>query len=85
MNAKEKIEELLEASEDGTITAAQVTEAGLPPRQRASPTTRVPADPGRFSANLTGAAAFSGSCALLFKKWAKVTEKTLLLTGILLY
>ena len=24
MNAKEKIEELLEASEDGTITAAQV-------------------------------------------------------------
>ena len=30
MNAKEKIEELLEASEDGTITAAQVTEAGLP-------------------------------------------------------
>lgn len=27
MNAKEKIEELLEASEDGTITAAQVTEA----------------------------------------------------------
>ena len=29
MNAKEKIEELLEASEDGTITAAQVTEAGL--------------------------------------------------------
>ena len=29
MNAKEKIEELLETSEDGTITAAQVTEAGL--------------------------------------------------------
>ena len=29
MNAKEKIEELLEASEDGSITAAQVTEAGL--------------------------------------------------------
>ena len=29
MNAKKKIEELLEASEDGTITAAQVTEAGL--------------------------------------------------------
>ena len=29
MTAKEKIEELLEASEDGTITAAQVTEAGL--------------------------------------------------------
>ena len=29
MNAKEKIEELLEASEDGTISAAQVTEAGL--------------------------------------------------------
>ena len=29
MNAKEKLEELLEASEDGTITAAQVTEAGL--------------------------------------------------------
>ena len=29
MNAKERIEELLEASEDGTITAAQVTEAGL--------------------------------------------------------
>ena len=29
MNVKEKIEELLEASEDGTITAAQVTEAGL--------------------------------------------------------
>ena len=29
MNAKEKIEELLEASEDGTITAAQVTEDGL--------------------------------------------------------
>lgn len=29
MNAKEKIEELLDASEDGTITAAQVTEAGL--------------------------------------------------------
>ena len=29
MNAKEKIEELLEASEDGTITAAQVTKAGL--------------------------------------------------------
>ena len=29
MNAKEKIEELLKASEDGTITAAQVTEAGL--------------------------------------------------------
>ncbi len=27
MNAKERIEELLEASEDGTITAAQVTEA----------------------------------------------------------
>ena len=26
MNAKKKIEELLEASEDGTITAAQVTE-----------------------------------------------------------
>lgn len=29
MNVKEKIEELLEASEDGTITAAQVMEAGL--------------------------------------------------------
>ena len=29
MNVKEKIEELREASEDGTITAAQVTEAGL--------------------------------------------------------
>ena len=29
MNAKKKIEELLEASEDGTITAAQVMEAGL--------------------------------------------------------
>lgn len=29
MNAKEKIEELMEASEDGTITTAQVTEAGL--------------------------------------------------------
>ena len=29
MNAKEKIEELLEASEDGTITAAQVTKVGL--------------------------------------------------------
>ena len=29
MNAKERIEELLKASEDGTITAAQVTEAGL--------------------------------------------------------
>ena len=29
MNAKKKIEELLEASEDGTITAAQVTEAGV--------------------------------------------------------
>ena len=29
MNAKEKIEELLEASEDGTITAAPVTGAGL--------------------------------------------------------
>ena len=29
MNPKEKIEELLEASKDGTITAAQVTEAGL--------------------------------------------------------
>lgn len=29
MNCKEKIEELLEASRDGTITAAQVTEAGL--------------------------------------------------------
>lgn len=29
MNARDKIEELLEASEDGTITAAQVTEAGL--------------------------------------------------------
>ena len=29
MNAKKKIEELLEASEDGTITAAQVAEAGL--------------------------------------------------------
>ena len=27
MNVKEKIEELREASEDGTITAAQVTEA----------------------------------------------------------
>lgn len=26
MNAKERIKELLEASEDGTITAAQVTE-----------------------------------------------------------
>ena len=29
MNAKEKIEELLESSEDGTITAAQVTESEL--------------------------------------------------------
>ena len=29
MNAKDKIEELLEASEGGTITAAQVTKAGL--------------------------------------------------------
>lgn len=29
MNVKEKIEELLEASEDGTITAAQVTKVGL--------------------------------------------------------
>lgn len=29
MNAKEKFKELLEASEDGTITSAQVTEAGL--------------------------------------------------------
>lgn len=29
MNAKEKIEEMLEESKDGTITAAQVTEAGL--------------------------------------------------------
>ena len=29
MNSKEKIEELLEASRDGTITVAQVTEAGL--------------------------------------------------------
>ena len=29
MNYKKKIEELLEASKDGTITAAQVTEAGL--------------------------------------------------------
>ena len=29
MNTKKKIEELLDASEDGTITAAQVTEAGL--------------------------------------------------------
>ncbi len=29
MDAKEKIEELLESSEDGTITASQVTEAGL--------------------------------------------------------
>ena len=29
MNAKEKIEELMEASENGTLTAAQVTEAGL--------------------------------------------------------
>ena len=29
MNAKEEIEEQLEASEDGTITAAQVTEAAL--------------------------------------------------------
>ena len=29
MDAREKIEELLEASKDGTITAAQVTEAGL--------------------------------------------------------
>ena len=28
MNSKEKIEELLEASRDGTITVAQVTEAG---------------------------------------------------------
>ena len=28
MNSKEKIEELLEASRDGTITAAQVTEVG---------------------------------------------------------
>ena len=29
MDAKEKIEELLESSEDGTITASQVTDAGL--------------------------------------------------------
>ena len=29
MNSKEKIEEMLEESQDGTITAAQVTEAGL--------------------------------------------------------
>ena len=29
MNAKEKIEELLEASADGTITAAQVTDCLL--------------------------------------------------------
>ncbi len=29
MNAKDKIEELLETSEGGTITAAQVTKAGL--------------------------------------------------------
>lgn len=29
MNIKEKIEELLEASENGTITAAQVTEGTL--------------------------------------------------------
>ena len=29
MNAKDKIEELLEASEGGTIIAAQVTKAGL--------------------------------------------------------
>ena len=29
MNARKKIEELLEASKDGTITAAHVTEAGL--------------------------------------------------------
>ena len=29
MNTKEKIKELLVVSEDGTITAAQVTEAGL--------------------------------------------------------
>ena len=29
MNAKEKIKELLETSETGTITAAQVTEVGL--------------------------------------------------------
>ena len=29
MKAKEKIEELLQASADGTITAAQVSEAGL--------------------------------------------------------
>ena len=29
MNDKAKIEELLKASADGTITAAQVTEAGL--------------------------------------------------------
>ena len=29
MTAKEKIKEMLEASADGTITAAQVTEAGL--------------------------------------------------------
>ena len=29
MTAKEKIEALLESSADGTITAAQVTEAGL--------------------------------------------------------
>lgn len=29
MNAKEKVEEVLEASEDGTISAAQVTETGL--------------------------------------------------------
>ena len=29
MNAKEKIEELLEASENGTITAAQMTEGTL--------------------------------------------------------
>ena len=34
MNAKEKIEELLEASEDGTITAAQVTEGSRAAPQR---------------------------------------------------
>ena len=56
-----------------------------PPRHEGIPYDKVPADPGRFSANLKGAAAFSGSCAFLLKKWAKVTEKTLLLTGILLY
>ncbi|MFR8459704.1 MAG: hypothetical protein ACLVEX_00395 [Ruthenibacterium lactatiformans] len=33
MNAKERIEELLEASEDGTITAAQVTGSRTAPQR----------------------------------------------------